>query len=134
MPIAIRLLSVYLSLVGLAVAVHFIAVAWYHPGGDEPYPIWEILDYFMAVALLIGIVSAFVHKQRYDRSEGGDLPGFTSVNAIFYGTLAVAILFFWNWSHLLRETGGADWLVWNFLDVGIPLALAAAGRQLWRSA
>ena len=128
-----RLLSVYLMLVGLAVAVHFIAVAWYHPGGDEPYPLWEILDWFMAVAIVIALISTFVHKRRHDAGDDTSLIEHISVNSVFYGTLGVGILFFWNWSHLLRESGDADWLIWNFIDVALPLLLIAAGRRLWRA-
>ena len=50
MPIVMRLLSVYVMLTGAAVAVHFVAVPWYHPGGGEPYPIWTALDWLMGVA------------------------------------------------------------------------------------
>ena len=128
-----RLLSLYLTLVGIAVAVHFIAVPWYHPGGDEAYPIWELLDWFMAVAIVIALISTFVHKRRHDAGDGSDLHEHLSVNVLFYGTLGVGILFFWNWSNLLRETGEADWLVWNFIDVALPLLLIAAGRRLWRA-
>ncbi len=128
-----RLLSVYLMVVGLAVAVHFIAVAWYHPGGDEPYPLWEILDWFMAVAIVIALISTFVHKRRHDAGDETSLIEHISVNSVFYGTLGVGILFFWNWSHLLRESGDADWLIWNFIDVALPLLLIAAGRRLWRA-
>ena len=131
--LATRLLSLYLTLVGLAVAVHFIAVPWYHPGGDEPYPIWELLDWFMAVAIVIALISTFVHKVRHDTGGGSDLREHVSVNVLFYGTLGVGILFYWNWSHLLRETGDADWLIWNFIDVALPLLLIAAGRRLWRA-
>ena len=133
MPVLTRLLSLYVMLVGLAVAIHLIAVAWYHPGGSEAYPIWEALDWFMAVAILIALLSSFVHKRRHDADDGTNVLEHISVNTVFYGTLGVGILFFWNWSHLLRDTGGADWLIWNFIDVALPLVLVAAGRRLWRA-
>ena len=60
--------ALYLMLVGLAVVgVHFIIVPWYHPGGDEHYPLWEMLDWFMAVAIVIALISTFVHKRRHAR-------------------------------------------------------------------
>lgn len=133
MPVAARLLSLYLILVGLAVAVHFIVVPLYHPGGDEPYPIWEVLDWFMAVAIAVALISAFLQKRQHDAGDGSSLIEHISVNAIFYGTLSVGILFYWNWSNLLRGSSDVDWLVWNFIDVALPLALVAAGRQLWRA-
>ena len=133
MPVVTRLLSLYLMLVGLAVAVHFISVPWYHPGGDEPYPIWEVLDWFMAAAILIALAGTFVHKRRHDASGGADLREHISVNTLFYATLGVGILFFWNWADLLRG-GSQDFLVWNMIDVVLPLTLLAAGVRLRRAA
>ena len=133
MPVATRLLSLYLVLVGLAVAVHLMAVPWYHPGGDESYPIWELLDWLMAAAILIALISTFVQKRRHDAGGGADVREYISVNAIFYAVLGVGILFFWNWSNLLRNSADVDWLIWNFIDVALPLVLAAAGLRMWRA-
>ena len=58
---------------------------------------------------------------------------YISVNAIFYAVLGVGILFFWNWSNLLRNSADVDWLIWNFIDVALPLVLAAAGLRMWRA-
>ena len=120
-----RLLAVYLSVVALAVAVHFIAVPLYHPGGDEPYPIWDVLNYFTGAAVLIALLASGAAKWRADAAGGADAVAFLTANVVFYGVLALGILFFWNWR------GGGDSLIWNFIDTGLPLALAAAGRQLW---
>ena len=123
-----RLCAVYLAVVGLAVAAHFIAVPLYHPGGDEPYPIWDVLNYFTGAAILIALLSSGAVKWRHDAAGGADAVGFIAANVVFYGVLALGILFFWNWR------GGGDTLIWNFIDTGLPLALCAAGRQLWDAA
>ena len=68
MPIAARIGAVYVSLVGLAVMVHFIVVPLYHPGRGEPYEVWSVLNYFMAAAILIALVTSAVAKRRYDAS------------------------------------------------------------------
>ena len=124
--------SVYLSIVGLAVMVHFIVVPLYHPGGDEAYPVWEVLNYLMAVGIVIALVGSGLAKRRHDAGRGSDAVTFISVNAVFYSVLTVGILFFWNWRDLLGG-GSGNFLIWNFIDVALPLALFAAGRQLWRT-
>ena len=130
--LATRILSLYLILVGVAVAAHFVAVPWYHPGGDEPYPVWDVLDALMAVAIAIAFITALVHKRQHDAADGGSAVEHVSVNTVFYGIIIVGLLFYWNWSNLLRDSGESDWLVWNFIDVALPLLLVAAGRRLWR--
>lgn len=127
MTTAARLCSVYVSVVGLAVAAHFIAVPLYHPGGDEPYPIWDVLNYFTGAAIVIALAGSGAVKWRNDAAGGADTIGYITANAVFYSVLAFGILFFWNWR------GAGNSLIWNFIDTGLPLALVATGRQLWEA-
>ena len=120
-----RLCSVYLSLVGLVIAAHFIAVPIYHPGGDDPYPIRDVLNYFAGTAVLIALLVSGSVKWSEEAGDGSDAVSFITANVVFYSVLVLGILFFWNWR------GGDDYLIRNFTDVGLPLALVAAGRQLW---
>ena len=48
MSILIRAAATYLVLLAAVVAVNFIVTPLYHPGGDEPFMVWEILNWFMA--------------------------------------------------------------------------------------
>ncbi len=133
MPIVMRLLSVYVMLTGAAVAVHFVAVPWYHPGGDEPYPIWTALDWLMGVAIAVSLIALFAAKRRFS-ADDAPLREYLSVNVLFYATLIVGLLFYWNWANILRESPDTDWLIWNLLDVAIPLVLLGAGARMWRAA
>lgn len=133
MPVVMRLLAVYLILTGIAVAAHFVAVPWYHPGGSEPYPIWEALDWLMAAAILIALAALFAAKRRV-AGQDAPLREYLSVNILFYATLVIALLFYWNWSNTLRGDPDVDWLIWNFLDVAIPLALIGTGARMLRAA
>lgn len=133
MPIVLRLLAVYVMLTGVAVAVHFIAVPWYHPGEGEPYPIWTALDWLMAVAIAVSLVALFAAKRRFSVDDA-PLREYLSVNVLFYATVIVGMLFYWNWGNALRDSPDADWLIWNFLDVAIPLVLVGAGARMWRRA
>ncbi len=131
MPVVMRLLSVYVMLTGVAVAVHFVAVPWYHPGGAEPYPVWEVLNWLMGAAIFIALAALFAAKRRF-AGDGAGLREYLAVNVLFYATLVIGLLFYWNWSNSLRSSPDMDWLIWNFLDVAIPLALVGAGARMWR--
>lgn len=67
-----RLVGAYLVLVGLAVAVHFVATQFYDPpiSGDS-VDIWLALDALMAVALVIVLATAIRRKQMLPVSSGG---------------------------------------------------------------
>ena len=155
MPIAARIGAVYVSLVGLAVMVHFIVVPLYHPGRGEPYEVWSVLNYFMAAAILIALVTSGIAKYRHDAAIDADAVAHITVNVIFYSVLAVGIFFFWNWASVRsaddiiianlpdfsgipivndlfsNNPGSGNLLIWNFIDIALPVILFAAGRQLW---
>ncbi len=129
-----RLLALYLILTGLAVAVYFIAVSWQYPGADqpypvEPYPVWEVLHWFMAAAILIALLSVFAVKLRLGPGEA--VREHLSVNALFYALLGVGLLFFRSWPSLLRG-GDYDLFVWGSINMVLPVVLAAVGMRLWR--
>ncbi|MXW29776.1 MAG: hypothetical protein F4X54_11275 [Chloroflexi bacterium] len=129
-----RLLALYLMLTGLAVAVYFIAVSWQYPGADqpypvEPYPVWEVLHWFMAAAILIALLSVFAVKLRLGPGEA--VREHLSVNALFYALLGVGLLFFRSWPSLLRG-GDYDLFVWGSINMVLPVVLAAVGMRLWR--
>lgn len=155
MPIAARIGAVYVSLVGLAVMVHFIIVPLYHPGRGEPYEVWSVLNYFMAAAILIALVVSGIAKYRHDATIGAGAAAHITVNVIFYSVLAVGIFFFWNWASVRsaddiiianlpdfsgipivndlfsNNPGSGNLLIWNLIDIALPVILFAAGRQLW---
>ena len=129
-----RLLALYLMLTGLAVAVYFAAVSWQFSGADqpypvEPYPVWEVLHWFMAAAILIALVSVFAQKRRLHADSG--VREHLSVNALFYALLGVGLLFFRSWPSLLRG-GEQDLFVWGSINMILPVVLAAVGMRLWR--
>ena len=62
-------------------------------------PIWSIINPFMALAVVLGVIFGYIRKRGVDQ-EGGGAPitrEFLSANTLFYGFLFVGILFFWNW-------------------------------------
>ena len=58
---------------------------------------WEILNWFMAVGMVIALAASYVEKRRVDGDGSADLKRYLEANAVFHGAVAVFILFFWNW-------------------------------------
>ena len=108
MSILIRAAAAYLVLLAAVVAVNFIVTPLYHPGGDEPFTVWEILNWFMAVGMVIALAASYVEKRRVDGDGSADLKRYLEANAVFYGAVAVFILFFWNWFSSLSPNNEAD--------------------------
>ncbi len=138
MPMVNRLVAAYLVLLAVAVAVNFIVTPWYHPGGDEPFEVWEILDYFMAVGMVLALGYSYLEKRRVDADSSADVKSYLGANAAFYGTVAVFLLFFWNWfSFLSGEVRGndnvADGQFWAVIDTLMPIVLGVVGCRLWRN-
>ena len=136
-----RLCGIYLILVAVVVAVQTVTEPVYIALniGDMYGPVWGFLDYFMALAIALGIYFGCKHKSAVD-DEGDDAPvsrEFVITNALFYGFIFIAILFFWNWFHHLSPgtpsmDGGNILLVWLLVDAALPLLAGATGIRLLR--
>ena len=124
MSILIRAAAAYLVLLAAVVAVNFIVTPLYHPGGDEPFTVWEILNWFMAVGMVIALAASYVEKRRVDGDGSADLKRYLEANAVFYGAVAVFILFFWNWFSSLSPNNEADGQFWAVIDTLMPIVMA----------
>ena len=129
----------YLVLVAIAVAVFFIV----NPLLDDSIDVadvWSVLDIFMVIALALGLLFAYLGKQRVDAQQSGDGVSRTylEANVIFFAVAAITILFLHNWFSLLA--GGQDsldgnhqaWVIWAAVDTAVPLVLGVLGCRLWR--
>ena len=86
--------AVFLGLSALAVLIHF----WFSPFYPESWDvgaIWEVMDVFMAIGIILAVVYTCAHK----RGLPSDAPSLAQVcaYAAFYAAAVLAILFFWNW-------------------------------------
>ena len=52
MDIVRKTIAAYLVITGVGVAVHLAVTPLYHDGSPD-YPVWEIVNYFMAVGVVI---------------------------------------------------------------------------------
>ena len=141
---SLRVISgLYVAVVAVVTGVHFIATPLYHDG-SESYPVWEVLNYFIAAALVIMAVASVREKLAYDRGgAGADGPvtrRYLEANVLLYVTVGLIVSFFWNWFWTFfpeSETGYAAEIhvqMWAFFQpVFVPVA-AALGLRLWRDA
>ena len=135
--IAQRFTAAYLVATALAAFVLFIVTPLTHDGSPE-YPIWKILNYFMAVAVLIMLVVGCCRKCCLNR--GGAQPTTldqVAASVAFYGAVALAMLFFWEWFWTLNpdsETGDAvtsHVIYFPLVDTLFTILGLASGKYLW---
>ncbi|MCY4610794.1 MAG: hypothetical protein OXC38_03715 [Gammaproteobacteria bacterium] len=136
-----KILGWALIVTAVTVAVHTVIEPLYHvsePG--QPYsPLWEPLDLLMALAWVVGLVFASLRKRAVDR-EGGETVTreYLAANVLFYGFLAVGILFLWSYFSLLNPSyspAGPDTasILWMLIDATLPLLFGAMGVNLLRN-
>ena len=136
-----RIVGAFLVILGVAVAVHTIAEPLYHASTEaRPYgPLWDILNPFMAVGLVLGALFAHLRSRGVDGDGGGPVTReFLVAKTLFYGFLFVGILFFWNWFNLRSPAFTAVGpetvsLVWIIVDATLPLLSVAMGLSLLKS-
>ena len=132
MSIVIRAVAAYLLLVAVAIPVHFIITPFYHPG-DEPYfAAWAVMNWFMAPAVVVTLAASFAEKRRTDRDDTADIRRYLEANVLFYGTIAVFIIYFWNWFSSLSPINTPDGQFWSILGAAMPIVIGVAGWRLWR--
>ena len=129
-----RPLAVILGVITLAVAFHFIFSTFY-PDSVDVGQVWDVLDWFMAFAVVVTLVLAYLRKKNMS-SDAMDSRMYVRVNVVFYSALWLAVWFFWNWFDNLAA--GAELqddvhlTLWAFID---PLFIILVGRlsvRLWK--
>ena len=132
MQILNRLVGALLLLTAAIVGIYFVV------NQLEVLPfLWGELDYLMALALVLGVIFAYLRKRSLE-SAGLDrivTRRYFEANLLFYGFVAMAMLFFWNWFDLLVDADPQDTdhkIVWIIVDTVAPLLWGALGIFLLR--
>ena len=129
-----KLTSIFLVLMAAAVALNLILTPVYHDGSPD-YPVWKILNWFMAVTVFIILVASCLQR----RAAGKDAGTFDRlrVSLTFYGAIALTMLFFWGWLWTLNpdsETGDAvtsHIIHFPIVDALFSVLALTIGRHLW---
>ena len=90
-----RIVGVFLLLTALAAAVLLMVTPLIHDGSPD-YPLWKILNWFMAAGTVAILVVAFLAR-RAQGCEKLDSLERLRVSLVFYGAIVLAMLFFWEW-------------------------------------
>ena len=128
-----RPLAIILGAIALAVALHFIFSAFYMDSVDSNQ-VWEILNWFMAFAILVALAVTYVHKKDAG-TDSADTKKFICANGAFYATAWLAIWFFWNWfDNLVLGDEAQDQLrltFWGFIDPLFIIIVGSVSAHLW---
>ena len=103
-----RIVGIFLLVTALAAAVLLVVTPLIHDGSPD-YPLWKILNWFMAAGTVAILVVAFAARQS-QRYEKIDTLERLRVSLVFHGAIVLAMLFFWEWFWTLNpdsETGEA---------------------------
>ncbi len=130
-----RILGAYAIVVALAVAVTFILTPFFFDD-DTGYPVWHVLGYFRAGAILIIIAASSLDMwQLCKAGKDADLKRYVSVNVYFFSTIVLSLLFFSNWTASLVSHGSLEnYTIWAIVDAILPPIVGAGGLRLWRTA
>ncbi len=128
-----RLIGLYLGVVGVAVAAQFVLYPLYGNSSDGGTTIWLVLDWLMAIGLLLMLRTTYQRKQMGASSDACCSFG---AEAMFYGTAILALAFFPNWfGEAFTEHANVDaaWTVWHLIDSVLPVLFITEARRLIRA-
>ena len=131
MSTASKLLAAAFWLLAAAVALHFMFTPFYD-GAADPGQIWDILNWFMAVAVSGALVLHYLRKRTLDiqSDDGAVTRGYLEANLALYASVVLTVWFFWNWFDALTIGAGPQsdnrLLMWVFID---PFVRADFGRH-----
>ena len=135
-----RLVGAALIAIAFVVGLNLILTPVYHDGGPT-YPVWQVINWFMAVAVPIALVVSAMRK----RAVTGDGTNavtreYLAASVTFYGAIALVILFYWGWLWTFwpeNETGLAAQSHINhfpWVDVLFTWVVGNTGFHLWGGA
>jgi hypothetical protein len=132
-----KLLGAYLAAAVLAVVVQFMGDSAFS-GSYDTGMVWNVVNWFMAAGATVALIASVLRKfsLHASRTEGGVTRDYLETNLIFYASIFLALLFFWNWFDSLATGPGGQsdtrMIWWAFINPLFVLVTGAAGCRLWR--
>ena len=135
-----KLLGAYLIGTATVVAVWFIINPFFLDSIEVPN-VWYVLDILMLIGLAVALVFNYDRKRREEAGRESVEPVtrlHLQVNAAFYMTAGLTILFLHNWFSLLANGPNSldgnhqAWVIWSVVDTLLPLTLGATGCAMMR--
>ena len=126
-----RLVAVYMLLVAVAVAAHFLVTQFYDPMlEDTALTVWRVLDPLMVIGVAAALIAAFARKRALGAGtdEQPVSREYLSANAMFFYSAALLIALLYNWFGVEFADPSNDVpLVWIWINTTFPILLAASG-------
>ena len=133
-----QIIGALFMVIAAVVAIHAILEPlFFAPTAAQPYsPLWDIINPFMALAVVAGAVMSFIRKRAVDE-EGGVTWDRLAASVLFYGFVFVGILFFWNWFNILgpglnAANTDASAVVWIAIDATLPILAGSLGMRIFK--
>ena len=116
--------NIYMS---AQVGLYFILTPFFDDGSTG-FPIWGVLNYFMALNVIIAFADSLKSKLQLNATEA-ELESYIAVNTLFYALIVLAILFFANWFFTMLASG--EGFMWWFIDGLFVAAIGCSGYRMW---
>lgn len=146
MEAVIRIIGWFLIVVGAAVGIFImIEPAVYTSTEAQPYsPLWDLpLDPCIVISIPLGVIFAYIRKRRVDKEGAGGAITWDrlAANALFYGFVIVAILYYWDYLSQLNADNadtyfggdnpvfGAMWIIIYALFAPLAVTLGASMQR-----
>ena len=135
-----RFIGTVLIVIAAIVAIQTIIEPIYHTSTDDsPYSsAWDIINWLSAISIILGLIFGYIRMSRVGADSS--VQEFIAANALFYGFIFVAIMFFWNWfgimgfaSDFTAVSSDTRGLVWILFDAILPPLNIAMGIHLLRA-
>lgn len=141
-----RIIGWFLIVVGAAVGIFIMIEPVVYTSTDaQPYsPLWDwALDPGIVISIPLGVAFAYIRKHRVDRegADGAITWDRLAANALFYGFLIVAILYYWDYFSQLNAANadtyfggdspvfGAMWIIIYALFAPLAVSLGASMQR-----
>ena len=137
MAIVYKIIAAYLVVLAVLIGIHFIFAPLYQDTLDSVDG-WRVLDWFIAVGVLVLWVFHYLRKREHDAADpdGQATRRYLEVNFALYGSLLIGILFFWNWIDFLVQDpdvqSNVNLMFWPYIDSALAVLLGVSGCQMWR--
>ncbi len=142
MHILKKVIGIFLVLAGFAVAVHLVVEPLYYTStdADPSSPLWQAFHPVVIAAIVFTLIFSYARKRDVEHGWDGAVVSreFLSANVVFYASLVVGILYFWNWFNDISPAftaigGDVITVTWTIVGVALPPLAAAMGVSLMKS-
>ena len=126
--------TIYILGVAAVITVQVIFSPFYRNVVDI-FAIWDVLNWFMAVSIIITLIVRLNGKIQVDKEDTDRLSRrYLGVYAAFVSAVFLALWFFWNWVDMTimqSDRGDINLIIWAFINPLFVVVTGLTGYRLW---